>query len=243
MKRMMTYIIWMMTLFTGISTVQASSIPQNPETSFRAGVKKYEKGQYQEGVVLFKNALTNMPVPATFDLSLIHYNLGIGYYRLSQPDEAIRSFNEALRTPDIELQSKAYFNLGNTLYQKAQQALNDGDVATGFKTFQSAQTNFLQVMRLKSEDMDAKINFELCIVAQVKIMQMVAMAMSRLQQGDQMVGQHKFVEAAQWFKDNLPVVEKALSVEPDKKKLFQTMAERSSDVANIIVGPQGGIAP
>jgi tetratricopeptide (TPR) repeat protein len=236
-------ILWLLLLTVGIQPVLAETPVGNPDKLFRMGVKKYSQEQYQEGLDLFKSALTNMPAPASFDVSLIHYNLGVGYYRLNQPDEAATSFSLALKTSDINLQEKAYYNLGDTLYQMAQQALNDGEIAKAFQTFQSAQTNFMQTLRLNSTDQNAKVNFELSTQAQIKILQMVAMAMSQLQQGDQMVGAHKFTEAAQWFQENLPMAKKALEVEPDKQKLFETMTQRSSEVAEIITKPEGGLAP
>jgi len=236
-------ILWLFLLTVGFQPVLAETPIVNPDKLFRMGVKYYSQENYQEGLDLFKSALTNMPAPAPFDVSLLHYNLGVGYYRLNQPDEAAKSFSVALKTSDINLQEKAYFNLGNTLYQIAQQSLNDGDIAKAFQTFQASQTNFMQALRLNSTDHDAKVNFELCTQAQMKILQMVAMAMAQLQQGDQMVGAHKFIEAAQWFQENLPVAKKALEVEPDKQKLFETMTQRSSEVAEIIAKPDGGLAP
>jgi len=182
----------------------------------------------------FSLALTNMPVPPPFDPALIQYNMGIGYYRLSQPEKAVEVFRKALKTTDIALQEKSYFNLGNSLYQTAQQKLNEGEVAVAFRTFQDAQTNYVQAMRLNADDHDSKVNYELCILSQMRILEMVAMAMSRLQQGDQLVNEYKFVEAAQWFQQNLPMVEKALSLEPEMKKQFEQMTERSGKVAEII---------
>jgi len=228
----------------GTVSIAAAQTPENnSEQLFRIGLKKYAKSEYQEGVDAFAAALKNMPVPPTIDRALIHYNLGIGHYRLSQPEDAAKSFQEALRTPDIDLQAKAYFNLGNALHQNAQRLLNEGEVAPAFRLFQSAATNYMESLRLDNNDRDAKINYELSVLAQMRILQMVAMAMSRLQQGEQMVGEFKFVEAAQWFQQNLPMLEKALTLEPEVKKQFETMTERSSAVAEILQPSQPGGGP
>jgi len=210
----------------------------NPEQLFREGVKKYRAENYQEGVDALAAALDNIPKDnPPFDPALAHYNRGIGQFRLSKPEDAAKSFQEALRTSDLQLQHKAYFNLGNTQYQLAQNALNEGDVATGFQLFQAASTNFMQSLRIDANDRDAKVNYELCLQAQVRILQMVAMAMQHLQQGEQLVGQYKFIEAAQWFQQNFEAVDKALSLEPDVKKQFENMSQRTASVAEILAPP------
>jgi len=247
MNRIVNILLMSVWMAASASQAAAQAPLHNPEKLFHQGYKEYKSGAFQEGLNAFSLALTNMPVPPPFDPALIQYNLGIGYFRLSQPEKAVDAFRKALKTADISLQEKAYFNLGNSLYQTAQQKLNEGEVAVAFRSFQDAQTNYVQAMRLNANDRDSKLNYELCIVAQVRIMQMVAMAMSRLQQGDQLVNDYKFVEAAQWFQQNLPVVEKALSLEPDMKKQFEQMTERSGQVAEIIAPspamPMPGGAP
>lgn len=235
----MRTIFIVMLIFASLTGAVLEAAGQSPavnaEQQFRQGYKKYKAGEFQEGLDHFSLALTNMPVPPAFDAALVQYNLGIGYFRLSQPEKAAESFRKALKTTDIALQEKSYFNLGNSLYQTAQQKLNEGEIALAFKTFQDAQTNYVQAMRLNSEDRDIKINYELTVLSQIKILQMVSLAMSRLQQGDQLVNDYKFVEAAQWFQENLPLAEKALSLEPEMKKQFEQMSERSTKVAEIIV--------
>ncbi|HMP88868.1 MAG TPA: hypothetical protein PJ991_01640 [Kiritimatiellia bacterium] len=227
--------------------IATSASAQPPEDSahnlFRQGIKKYAAGNYQEGLDLFLLALQRNPSPPDIEPAKIHYNIGIGHYRLSQPEQAGKSFLNATKTPDLSLQSDAYFNLGNSLYQQAQNLLNEGDVAPAFRMFQSASTNFMESLRLRSDDRNAKINFELSIQAQMKILQMVAMAMSRFQRGQQLVEEFQFVEAAEWFYQNLPLVEKALSIEPEIKKQFETMAERSAAVADIIAPVESGGFP
>ncbi|MGA1194440.1 MAG: tetratricopeptide repeat protein [Kiritimatiellia bacterium] len=209
--------------------------PVDPSSLFREGYKKYADGSFQEGLDDFTRALAALPkenVP--FDPAMLHYNIGIGHFRLSQLDEAEAAFTESLRTPDLDLQARAYFNLGNVHYTTARQSLDNAEVAKGFQLFQSAATNFIQTMRLKPDDIDAKTNFELCRLAQQRILAMVTMAMQHVRQGEQLVGEYKFVEAAQWFQQNFEAMEQALSLEPEVKKQFEQMTQRSSSVADIL---------
>lgn len=221
-------------LMTVLLLMAAAATAQTSEDLFRQGLKKYKAENYQEGVELFETALKEFPATPPFDRALLQYNLGIGYYRTSRPELAIQSFQESLKTPDLNIQSRAYFNLGNSLFQMAKQALDDEDIANAFAYYQTAQTNYVQVMRLQPDKMDAKVNYELTLRQQNRILQLVAMALGRLKQGGQLVDDYQFIEAANWFQQNLPTAEKALSIEPEMKKLFKQMTERSSAVAEII---------
>ena len=229
-------IFWvMLAIISGMMLSAGAQTAAHPEQLFRDGMKKFRAENYQEGVDALTAALENLPGEnPPFDPALAHYNIGVGNFRLSKPDEAAAAFQEALKTSDIRLQTKAYFNLGNAQYQSAQNKLNEGDVAAGFQQFQAAATNYMQSLRLDATDRDAKVNYELCLQAQMKILQMVAMAMQHLRQGEQLVGEYKFIEAAQWFQQNFDAVDKALSIEPEVKKQFESLRQRSASVAEII---------
>jgi len=233
-KRFNTFIAGAAGLFlsAGIS-VCAETAPANPDTLFRKGLSAYEDDNFQDGVTLFSQALENIGDPPAFDKAKAHYNLGIGYFRLSQPDKAAVSFQEALLTPDLQLQSKACYNLGNAQYQNAQKALDEGDLPGAFQLYQAASSNYIQSMRVNATDPDAKINYELALAAQSRILQWVAQAMRHMKQGDQLVGEYRFAEAAAWFQQNHEAIEKALSLEPEVKKQFEQMTQRTAAVAEI----------
>lgn len=223
-----------MMFLAGATRLFAESAAATPEQLFRQGLDEYADGRYQQGAELFAQAIKELPKPPPFDPALLHYNLGIGRYRTGQPEEAAASFRAALKSSDLALQSRAYFNLGNSLYQTGKQKLDAGDIAASFMAYQDAQTNYVQAMRLDAKDMDAKVNYELTLLEMRRILQAVAMAIGRLQQGEQMVDEYRFIDAAQWFQQNLPVMEKALELEPDKKKIFEQMTERTGKVAEIL---------
>lgn len=209
----------------------------------RDAVRWYDRQDYARGLELLEQALINRASLTEPTRALLHYNIGVGYYRLSRPEEAARAFQAALRTTDLGVQRRTYFNLGNAQYQMARQALDEGDIVRAFKGFQSAQTNFMSALRLDPTDRDAKVNVELSILGQQRILELVAMAMMRLEQGATMVDAYQFIEAARWFQDQMPVMSKALELEPDKKKALETMAERTAGVAEILVTPPEGAMP
>ena len=206
-------------------------------------VRWYDREDYAKGLSLLQQALTNSTSLTEPTRALLHYNSGVGHYRLSRPEEAARSFQAALRTTDLDVQRRTYFNLGNTRHQMARQALDEGDIVNAFKGFQAAQTNYMAALRLDPTDRDAKVNVELSILGQQRILELVAMAMMRLEQGATMVDSYRFIEAARWFQDQMPVMTKALELEPEKKKALETMAERTAGVAEILVTPPEGAMP
>lgn len=209
----------------------------------RDAVRWYGKADYAKGLDQLQQAMTNEAALTEPTRALLHYNLGVGQYRLSRPEEAARSFQAALRTTDLALQGKTYFNLGNAQYQMARRALDEGDIVHAFKGFHAAQTNFMAALRIDSTDRDAKVNLELSLLGQQRILELVAMAMMRLEQGANLVDSFQFIEAARWFQDQMPVMSKALELEPDKKKALETMAERTAGVAEILVTPPEGATP
>lgn len=238
-----TYRYALLVLTVTLWLVTSTAHAQDPEQLFRQGLGKFARDDYQGGLELFSSARTNLPSPPPYDPALNHYNEGIAHYRLSQPEQATAAFREALKTTDIRLQRMAYFNTGNACYQSGQQALNDGEVARAFLSFQEASTNYMQTLRLDPDDTTAKVNFELSVQAQLRILQMVAMAMERMQQGEALVGNYRFVEAAQWFQQNLPAVEQALSLEPEAQKHFKAMTDNSAAVAGLLQPPRAEEGP
>ncbi len=48
----------------------------------------------------------------------LQYNYGTAAFKNNMYDDAIEAFTKALKSDDIELQEKAYYNRGNSQYQK-----------------------------------------------------------------------------------------------------------------------------
>jgi len=226
-------VVFTVSMVLGRSMLHAEGPSPDPEALFRTGLAKYEDGDFQEGVDLFTQALAHAGDPPPFDQAMTHYNLGIGYFRLSQPDKASAYFQDSLRTPDINLQGRSYYNLGNAQYQSAKKALEEGDLSNAFKLYQAASSNYIQCMRIQSSDMDAKINYELALAAQSRILQWVTQAIRHMKQGDELVGEFRFAEAAAWFQQNYEAIDKALSLEPEAKKQFEQLTQRTTAVAEI----------
>ncbi len=88
----------------------------------------------------------------------IYFNAGNAAYRARAWDEAQQRFGAALASPDLELQEKSYYNLGNTLYQAGEQS---ADSSAKQSAWEQALQNFDAALKLSATDADAKHNRDL----------------------------------------------------------------------------------
>lgn len=85
------------------------------------------------------------------------YNYGTSAYKNNMFDEAIEAFTGALKSDDIELQKKAYYNRGNSYYQKGLES-QQADPNTTVDQWHQALQSLESAMKLAPEDADAKHN-------------------------------------------------------------------------------------
>lgn len=87
------------------------------------------------------------------------YNRGTEAYEKGDFNAASEALRVSLRTPDLTLQHKAYYNLGNTLYRTGQTSLEkDPDVT--IKSWEGAVKAYDDALALNSADEDARFNKE-----------------------------------------------------------------------------------
>ncbi len=115
------------------------------------GVDLYKKGKYSEAEVNFKKGVEKQPESFT-----ANFNLGDSYYKQGRFDEAIKSFETALKTSkENEYSAKTYHNLGNSLL-KMQEKVQDPQQRS--KMLQQSIEAYKNSLKLNSEDIDTKYN-------------------------------------------------------------------------------------
>jgi Ca-activated chloride channel homolog len=82
--------------------------------------RAYKEGGFEESVELYRKALEADP-----DNPRLAYNLGVSAYRAGQFDTAIAHFERALRDSGSQLQTKAFFNTGNSRVAQGFEQLDD----------------------------------------------------------------------------------------------------------------------
>jgi Ca-activated chloride channel family protein len=127
-----------------VPAVRAGS-PGSALREYNAG--KYDQAMKDYGQLLQRNA----------DDPRLHFNAGAAAYRNQKFDEAARQFNDAIATPDLKLQSSAYYNHGNSMYRIGE-ALPDPTKRT--EAWEKSLKDYELSMKLAPQDSDAKFNHD-----------------------------------------------------------------------------------
>ncbi len=117
-----------------------------------AAKNKYEAGKFSDALSEYQKVLKEK----TNDYR-IYYNAGDAAYRAKQFDEAKKYFDTAIVSPDLELQQRAYYNLGNTLYQTGEQS---AEMDQKKEAWEQALHNYENALKLNANDSDASNNLQ-----------------------------------------------------------------------------------
>ena len=88
------------------------------------------------------------------------YNQGTTAYLSGDFPAATEALKASLRTQDLKLQQRSYYNLGNTLYRTGQELLEKDPKAT-IKAWEEAVKSYEDALALDPNDEDAAFNMEL----------------------------------------------------------------------------------
>ncbi len=120
----------------------------SPASAFR----EYNEGKYQDALRDYNQSLEKKK-----DDPRLHFNAGTAAYQSHQFEEATKQLNAALASPDLQLQQRAYYNLGTSLYRLGQQTQ---DAAKKQETWENATKQYESALKLNQQDTDAKFNQE-----------------------------------------------------------------------------------
>jgi len=115
----------------------------------------YSRGDYLEASEYYGKLLEKSP-----DDPQLQYNFGTAAYKNNMFDNAIEAFTRALESDNVELQKKAYYNRGNSYYQKGAE-LRQAEPQTAAGQWQQALTSMQSVLELDPLDADATHNREI----------------------------------------------------------------------------------
>lgn len=119
------------------------------------GEQAYSAGNYIAASEYYSQKLATSP-----DDPELHYNFGTAAYKNNMFDDAIASFSNALESNNIALQKKAYYNRGNSHYQKGLEMVQ-GDPQKAIQQWQQALDSLQAVLKLMPDDKDAMHNHEI----------------------------------------------------------------------------------
>ena len=119
------------------------------------GEKDFAAGNYLGAAEWYDQALKKNP-----DDPRLHYNAGTAAYKNNLYDQAISSFQQALKSDDLGLQEQTYYNLGNALTQRGEE-LAQSDPGQTEKLWRQAKDAYTGSLSLNPEAKDSKENREL----------------------------------------------------------------------------------
>jgi Ca-activated chloride channel family protein len=118
-----------------------------------SALRDYEAGRFDESLKEYERSIGKQGTNADHRL---HFNAGAAAYRDQQYDKAFQFFTNALEAQDLTLQEKAYYNLGNTLFQLGEQ---NPDPRQKMQSWQGALRQYTNAITLNTNDADAKSNY------------------------------------------------------------------------------------
>jgi Ca-activated chloride channel homolog len=131
-------------LFVVLGLNQIIAAPFTTYWQNQKGITALTHNKYEKALEYFSQAVTKSP-----ENSEIYYNLGNVFYRTSDLDKAINSYQDALVNLKREKKAAAFYNLGNTFYAK--------------KELESAKKMYQHALEIQPDDLDSKINLELIL--------------------------------------------------------------------------------
>jgi Ca-activated chloride channel homolog len=133
-----------------------------PRQSMRDGIRFYNNKTYDSAAESFERAALSAQ-QQKLDASVAQYNEANARFKMGQFGAATTNFSEATRSPDLALQSKAYYNRGNALVTASEGFEKQGGLDTAVGSVDEALEMYENAMALAPKDEDAKVNYELAL--------------------------------------------------------------------------------
>lgn len=119
------------------------------------GEEAFDQGDYLQASEYYRQRLEKSPNDPE-----LHYNFGTAAYKNNMQDDAIEAFTKALKSDNVELQKKAYYNRGNSYYQKGAE-VQQADPETTINQWKQAIGSLESALQLDPDEADAKHNLEI----------------------------------------------------------------------------------
>lgn len=125
-----------------------------PASPAREAALAHQEERYEEAATLYREALQGDPDNARF-----HFNLGVAEYRAGRYEAALEAFQEALPEGGTDLQSKAFFNAGNSRAALGFQELEEQPALTR-DLWQAGLADFQNALELDPDHDGSRRNLE-----------------------------------------------------------------------------------
>lgn len=138
-----------------VSLILLMSLAGLDQARASKGEEAFADGDFLTASEFYSQALIKKP-----DDPRLHYNSGTAAYKNNLYDDAIASFQQALKSDDLGLQEQTYYNLGNALFKKGEE-LAQSDPQKTAELWQQSLDAYEGSLQLNSAASDAGDNRDL----------------------------------------------------------------------------------
>jgi Ca-activated chloride channel family protein len=114
------------------------------------GLRSYDAGRYEQALQAYEKLLERRP-----DDPRLLYNAGTAAFQAQDYTNAIRVLHGATTAPELELQQRAFYNLGDALFRQGELV---PDRQSRQELWQQAVESFDAALKLDPQDGDAEFN-------------------------------------------------------------------------------------
>jgi Ca-activated chloride channel homolog len=149
-------------------------LPANSFASPAGALKEFTAGKFTNALTEYERLLVEQTKRQKPEDPRLHFNAGAAAFRATNYSGAIQHFTAVLSAPDVRLQAKAYYNLGNVHFRLGEQA---GDLDKLEEAWREAIKQYGHALTLDKADPDAAYNlaFVKHAVEQVKLLREAAL--------------------------------------------------------------------
>ena len=139
----------MSTIAETVAVLILLALPVAALGSPSSALREYDNGNYKDAFRDYNKLLDGKDDPR------LHFNAGAAAYQSRDLESAKKEFSASLASPDLPLQQRSYYNLGNTLYRIGQQMPEQSKKQ---EAWENAVKQYESAMKLNPQDGDAKYN-------------------------------------------------------------------------------------
>lgn len=114
----------------------------------------FDAEDYEKSAEIFAQKIEEFPLRAD-----LHYNQALALYKAGKYEEAEKSFLEAVTRAGEDLESKTYYNMGNTMFRRAQEE-EFSDMNGALRFYGRALEYYMRASMLDPDDEDSAYNYE-----------------------------------------------------------------------------------
>ena len=220
-------------LILGLVLGMGASAQADLRGEWKAGQKAYAREDFAAALKQFE-AARSLAVQAGLDTAKLDANRGSALFRSGQLEEAETAFARAVQTADLAVQADAWFNLGCARLARGKLVLKEKQAKAADDLFAAAMEAFRQSLKLRSDDLDAKINFELTLVERQKLRGYVLGVRDQIANSDALIQQRQYAQALALLSQPTEDIDMAVDLEPELKQALEQRQERTGQLVQLI---------